>query len=145
MHFPKPVPGLVIRYSYLWLSEYRRGQEEGVKDRPCAIVMAVSDEGSGQVVMVVPITHSPPTDPSLAVEIEPETKRRLGLDDDPSWIVLAEANQFVWPGPDLRLGPSGEPASIVYGQLPRNQFNTIRKKLILALEARLLRVVPRTH
>jgi hypothetical protein len=29
--FPEPVPGLVIRYSYLWAEEHRRGQEEGVK------------------------------------------------------------------------------------------------------------------
>ncbi|RWI14116.1 MAG: hypothetical protein EOQ92_29550 [Mesorhizobium sp.] len=33
MALPTPVPGLVIRYSYLWLAEHRRGQEEGVKDR----------------------------------------------------------------------------------------------------------------
>ena len=36
---PRPVPGLVVRYSYLWLDEHRRGREEGVKDRPCAIVL----------------------------------------------------------------------------------------------------------
>jgi len=42
----------------------------------------------------------------LAVEISHETKRRLGLDDDRSWIVLTEANRFAWPGPDLRPGQS---------------------------------------
>jgi hypothetical protein len=31
---PKPEPGLVIRYSYLWHDEHRQGREEGVKDRP---------------------------------------------------------------------------------------------------------------
>jgi sugar phosphate permease len=38
---PEPIPGLVIRYSYLWHSEYVRGREEGQKDRPCAIVAAI--------------------------------------------------------------------------------------------------------
>ena len=32
--FPVPVPGLVIRYSYLWASEYARGQEEGGQGPP---------------------------------------------------------------------------------------------------------------
>ena len=37
---PLPVPGLVIRYSYLWHSEHLAGREEGTKDRPCAIIAA---------------------------------------------------------------------------------------------------------
>ncbi len=41
MTLPKPVPGLVIRYSYLWYGEHRQGHEEGTKDRPCAIVAAI--------------------------------------------------------------------------------------------------------
>jgi hypothetical protein len=34
-----------------------------------------------------------------------ETKRRLGLDAEQSWIMITEANGFVWPGPDLRPVP----------------------------------------
>lgn len=45
MVFPVPVPGLVIRYSYLWASEHARGQEEEVKDRPCAVVLVTQDDG----------------------------------------------------------------------------------------------------
>ena len=30
------------------------------------------------------------------------TKRRLGLDDARSWIMVTEGNRFAWPGPDLR-------------------------------------------
>ncbi len=97
MTFPRPVPGLVIRYSYLWAAEYARGQEEGVKDRPCAIILATAEH----VVTVLPITHAPPADASMAVEIPPATKRRLGLDSERSWVVLSEANRFIWPGPDL--------------------------------------------
>jgi len=35
---PTPRPGLVIRYSYLWAREHDQGREEGVKDRPCAVL-----------------------------------------------------------------------------------------------------------
>jgi hypothetical protein len=39
-----PAPGLVIRYVYLWSHEWVRGQEEGVKDRPCAIILVTEGE-----------------------------------------------------------------------------------------------------
>ena len=58
---PEPERGLVVRYSYLWHSEAQRGQEEGVKERPCAIVIAVKRAKDGKNrVMVAPITHTPP-------------------------------------------------------------------------------------
>jgi hypothetical protein len=40
--FPDPIAGMVIRYAYLWRSEYERGLEEGLKDRPCAVLLAVT-------------------------------------------------------------------------------------------------------
>jgi hypothetical protein len=102
---PRPEPGLVIRYSYLWLREYREGREEGVKDRPCAVVLAVLDAEGDMRVTVLPITHSIPEDPSVGVEIPVETKKRLGLDAERSWIIVSEGNEFTWPGPDLRPVP----------------------------------------
>lgn len=45
---------------------------------------------------------------------------RLGLDDERSWVVLTEANRFVWPGPDLRPLRFGDAASIAYGPYPRD-------------------------
>lgn len=107
--------------------------------------MVVVDESGDQVVTVLPITHTPPADPALAVEIPHETSRRLGLDDQVSWIVISEANRFVWPGPDLRLGPSGDAASIAFGLLPRALFNAVRDKLSFAIEAELLHIAPRTQ
>ncbi len=62
MSFPKPEPGLVIRYSYLWAREHDEGREEGVKDRPCAIVLATTDQEGETQVVVVPVTHSPHED-----------------------------------------------------------------------------------
>lgn len=145
MSFPEPVPGLVIRYSYLWRDEYQRGQEEGVKDRPCAVVLVTSDEDGERVVTVLPITHTPPRNPALAVEIPQATKHRLGLDDDRSWVVLTEANRFIWPGPDLRFTRPGDLGSVSYGLLPRTLFKQVTGKLVDAIAARSVKVVPRTE
>jgi hypothetical protein len=43
MPLPTPEPGLVVGYAYLWQDEFDRGQEEGTKDRPCAIVLTAID------------------------------------------------------------------------------------------------------
>ena len=145
MPFPDPVPGLVIRYSYLWASEHARGQEEGVKDRPCAVILVTEDDAGERVVTVLPITHSVPADPELAVEIPAAVKRRLRLDDDRSWVVLTEANRFIWPGPDLRPLTPGDPASAAYGPLPHALFEQIRLKFLAALKARRARSVRRTE
>ena len=63
MSVPVPKPGLVIRYAYLWEAEARQGREEGTKDRPCAIVLVVLREGDHPIVRVLPVTHTPPSDP----------------------------------------------------------------------------------
>lgn len=145
LSFPRPAPGLVIRYSFLWWSEFERGQEEGLKDRPCAIVLAAADEGADQLVTVLPITHSPPRDSALAIEIPHATKKRLGLDGERSWVVLTEANEFVWPGPDLRPARPAEPGGAVYGFLPGALFDQIRDRFVALLRTRKARTMPRTE
>lgn len=141
MPLPQPVPGLVIRYSYLWLDEHQRGREEGNKDRPCAIVMAVVGEDGAQVVTVLPITHTPPSRPSLAVEIPQETKQRLGLDSARSWVVLTEANRFTWPGSDLRPQTAGDLDTVIYGLLPRAFYFS----LLSAIKSSAAKIVPRSE
>ena len=145
MPYPSPVPGLVIRYSYLWASEHARGQEEGLKDRPCAVVLVSANKAGDRIVTVLPVTHTPPANARLAVEIPAATKRRLGLDDDRSWVLLTEANRFVWPGPDLRPWQPGDATSVAYGALPYALFETIRLQFIAALKANAARAVPRTE
>ena len=130
MSLPEPYPGLVIRYAYLWRREYEAGRDEGTKDRPCAIVMSVINDDNERVVLVLPITHSSPSNPADAVEIPVQTKNRLGLDADRSWIVITEANEFMWPGPDLRPIPGGDASSIAYGPLPPRLFAHVRDKLL---------------
>jgi len=142
---PDPVPGLVIRYSYLWLDEYRQRREEGTKDRPCAVIVVTTGAEDERVVTVLPVTHAPPVDRDLAIEIPLATKRRLGLDQARSWVVLSEANRFIWPGPDLRPAQRNDPASIAFGLLPYNLFETICQKLLAAIRARRLGIVPRSQ
>jgi hypothetical protein len=128
--FPEPYVGLVIRYSYLWKREFDAGREEGTKDRPCAIVMVVVDEEGDKEVLVLPITHSAPTELADAIEIPAATKSRLGLDGERSWIVITEANEFVWPGPDLRPVPGRDESTIAYGPLPPRFFTHVRDKFL---------------
>jgi hypothetical protein len=141
---PKPRPGLVIGYAYLWALEHRRGAEEGVKDRPCAIVVAKQIVEGREVVTVLPITHRPPDDPRDAVEIPAAVKRSLGLDDQRSWIVVTETNDFLWPGADLRPLPAVSPPRFDYGMLPPRFFAHIRDRLFQAHARRRLSRVPRS-
>ena len=127
---------MVIRYAYLWLDEYKAGREEGLKDRPCAIVAAVRNDDGMQRVLCLPVTHAPPQNPDDAIEIPPAVKRHLGLDDERSWIVVTEANEFVWPGPDLRPIESPENNTFSYGFLPRSVFSRVRSQFLLLLETR---------
>jgi hypothetical protein len=143
--FPEPVPGLVIRYSYLWAEEHKRGREEGVKDRPCAVILITVNEDDERMVTVLPISHFPPAGPDCAVEIPALVKRRLKLDDERSWVMLTEANRFIWPGPDLRPSTPGDSASVGYGPLPFTLFEEIRTRFIAAIRARRASVVPRSE
>jgi hypothetical protein len=136
---------LVIRYSYLWASEADAGHEEGVKDRPCAIILMTRTVENQIRVYALPITHSTPADPSHAIEIPQITKRRLGLDAERSWVVLSEANDFIWPGPDLRPAINGNPESVVYGMLPRNFTSQLRDRFVAVIERRRASIVSRSE
>ena len=140
--------GWIFRYAYLWDRQHREGREEGDKDRPCLVLAVVStDEGGGRIVRVLPITHSPPSDPAGAIEIPTRVKERLRLDDARSWIVLTESNRFHWPGPDLR--PVGSDSGY-YGPLPPQLFAEVRRCFVAIARGEIPtgaphRSVPRTE
>src|SRR3546814_9586059 len=99
MAFPAPQFGSVLSYAYLWHHEYEAGREAGRKNRLCVIVLAIEHpDDRTTMVTVVPITHSPPADPSVAIELPQAVKRHFGLAAERSWVVLHEGNAFVWPG-----------------------------------------------
>lgn len=145
MPLPRPEPGLVISYAYLWRHEHRRGREEGGKARPCAIALATASEADEVVVTVAPITHSPPADSALAVALPAKVKRHLGLDDERSWIMADEVNRFTWPGPDLRPISRADPGRFDYGFLPVDIFDALRRKIVALYNARQLAVTPRSE
>ena len=130
MSLPAPEPGLVISYAYLWRHEHNAGQEEGRKDRPCLIVLSVETASRRQPrVTVAAITHSPPHADAIALEIPPRVKQHLGLDDERSWIILDEVNQFDWPGFDLRPVP-GRTDRFAFGFIPPRLYDMARQKLL---------------
>ena len=63
-------------------------------------------------------------------------KRHLGLDADASWIVLDEANEFVWPGVDLRPTSRAKPGVWTYGVLPRELFEAVQARLRRVIDQR---------
>jgi nucleoside-diphosphate-sugar epimerase len=125
MPIPTPEPGLVISYAYL-ICGIRNTKPDGKKgkDRPGVIVLAVERPANDTtVVVVLPITHTPPAHPASAVEIPAAIKRQLGFDDERSWIVVAEGNEFDWPRYDLR--KIGRSDRYDYGFLPPRFFDQV--------------------
>jgi hypothetical protein len=141
---PEPVPGLVIGYAYLWSEEARQGREEARKDRPCVIVLSVRTVSEQTVVTVAPITHSPPSNTDVAVELPLATKVRLGLDDQPSWIIVDDLNRFVWPGVDLRR-TKRDSQSYAFGLLPASVFQEVRRRVVSLARTGRVTVTPRTE
>jgi len=132
---------MVIRYAYLWADEAARGLEEGRKDRPAAIILVLPTAG-GEEVVVAPITHHPQPD-AVTVPIPVSTARRLGLDDQPQWIVASDLNRFVWPGPDIRPLPGQGVESIVIGDLPAALLANLRATVIGLLQKAESKLTPR--
>ena len=126
-----PQVGAIMSFCYLWRREFEAGLVEGAKARPCLVIAVEPEQGQGSPrpwMTVLPITHRPPQDPATALALPVETKRRLRLDEDASWIVLDEANAFLWPGYDIRSLPGK--AEWLYGYVGRGLFLTVRRNLV---------------
>jgi hypothetical protein len=133
----------VINYAYLWHHEHTAGNEEGRKDRPSVIILSVErDRDGATIVVVLPITHTPPRSRDDAIELPPAVKRHLGLDDDRSWVIITEGNQFVWPGYDIRKIPDKD--GFDYGFIPPRLFDSIRKAFVAHYRSGRGRTIPRS-
>jgi mRNA-degrading endonuclease toxin of MazEF toxin-antitoxin module len=122
---PQPEPGLVISYAYIWARERAVGREEGIKTRPCVIVLKVERVDEREtIVTVAPITHRSPDPQTAALELPAAVKRHLHLDSERSWVILDEINQFTWPGFDLRPLP-GTKTKFDFGLLPPKLYARI--------------------
>lgn len=129
MSLPEPEPGLVISHAYLWRYEHEAGQEEGRKNRPCVIVLAVENNEQGVQATVAPITHRPPEGMTIGVELPLRVKQHLGLDAARSWVIVSEVNQFIWPGYDLRPIPGNE-NRFDFGFIPPGLFEKIKSGML---------------
>jgi hypothetical protein len=125
---PEPKPGLVIRYDYLWNREAAAGRDQG-KDRPACLVAASDPSTNPRFVVILPITHSAPTDDTIAIAIPPRVRQMLGFDDEPCWVIISEHNIDEWPNGGLQPLPrrAGE---FSYGFIPPSLFAQIKTKFL---------------
>jgi hypothetical protein len=107
--------------------------------------MVILNQADRPFVRVLPVTHAPPGDPADALELPAMTKQRLGLDAERSWVVLNEANDFLWPGPDLHFLPGQGPESAVIGRLPPGFMKVLRERLEKQRRQKLIMAVRRTE
>ncbi|MDQ2860765.1 MAG: type II toxin-antitoxin system PemK/MazF family toxin [Pseudomonadota bacterium] len=134
-----PAPGDVLPYGFLWSHQSEAGREDPVKERPCVVVLAVS-EGRNPQVIVAPITsRDPRRQDAIAL-----TAGALGL-DRPSWIVPWELNAFRWPGPDV--GRAARPAGAWWriGALAPNLRRRLRDAVEKALNDRRATIARRSE
>jgi len=141
MSLPEPQIALVISYSYLWHREDAKGETEGRKHRPAAIVAHLTDKDGALHVAVLPITTTEPENMAEALEIPAPERDRIGLPER-SWIICSEYNQFEWPGVDLRPVP-GTADVFAYGLLSREFWAKVKAKMQFLRDGRKLKTIRR--
>ena len=128
MALPEPKPGLVVRYDYLWTHEAAAGCDHG-NDRPTCIVAATDNLVRSRHVVLLPITHTPPTGDTVGIEIPARVKQTIGLDDAPSWVIVSEHSIDEWPNAGLSPVPS-KPGVFAYGFIPPGLFKQIKARFL---------------
>ena len=128
MPLPEPRPGLIVRYDYLWSHEAVAGRDHG-KDRAACLVAASDSLARPRYVVLLPITHTPPSEGATGVEIPAKVKRAIGLDDAPSWVIVSEHNIDEWPNGGLSPAP-GKSGAFAYGFIPPGLFAQIKASFL---------------
>lgn len=96
------------------------------------------------LVYVVPITHSPPDRDGQKLKLPQEIKRRLGLDDEASWVDVTEINAFAWASFDLRPTRRDDPdPTCLYGYLPSRFLAKVQQAIHQNRIESKLKLVPR--
>lgn len=118
----------MIRYDYLWSHEAAAGRDQG-KDRPACLVAASDSTVRPRFVVILPITHSPPDEDTVGIEVPARVRQALGLDDAPSWVIVSEYNVDEWPNGGLAPLP-GRPGVFSYGFIPPRLFAQVKGKFL---------------
>ena len=128
MPLPQPEPGMILRYDYLWSREALQGRQQG-KDRPTCLVAASDGQANPRYVVLLPITHSPPSGDTVGIEIPHAVKKAIGLDNEPSWVIVSEYNVDEWPNAGLSQIP-GKPGAYIYGFMPPKLFRSVKQLFV---------------
>lgn len=141
----EPKPGLIIRFDFLWKEEESAGHTDGLKDRPCAIILTTKPkEGGTRDVVLCPITHSPPQKGESAIEIPAKLARHLKLDDGRSWIKTHQINTVEWEQNRLPFGVvPAHKGQWVFGQLPQSIGKQVFEQVKANIDRKHLRNVRR--
>jgi len=132
---------MVLRYDYLWSREAIQGRQQG-KDRPTCLVAASDSRINPSYVVLLPITHSRPTGDTVGIEIPDKVKKAIGLDDEPSWVIVSDYNIDEWPNAGLSQIP-GKSGVYSYGFLPPSLFATVKSKFTQLVREKRARSVKR--
>ena len=126
-----PNVGDVWNFPFLWKSEKQRGETEGRKHRPCALVLLTKTEPGHQEVVLVPITSQPSEHNPYAVEVPEIEKKRAGLDMHlPLWVIVQEYN-LDYPHSSYYFDPGGR-----IGSLSLQFTKIVQSRLISAIRSR---------
>jgi hypothetical protein len=97
----EPRVGQVVDHHFLWEDDRNAGLSEARKPRPCLII-AVERIERHERVTLLPFTSQPQRRDTNVLPVPNTVAKRIGLDPSrQSWLVLDEANVFIWPGYDL--------------------------------------------
>jgi hypothetical protein len=92
-----PRIGHVLRYPYLWARQALSGETEGRKTRPCAVVLAITNQVGNTELRLCAITTQPPSSSNRAISVPEIERRRAGLDTGIGlWVILDEHNVDVF-------------------------------------------------
>ncbi len=89
-----------------------------------AVIVVANQIADGvRVITVVPITQRKPLPDTAVIETRPALNTHIGVDDLSSWNVVAEVNEFVWPGVDLRPLQRTDLKEYAYSVIPQGFYN----------------------
>jgi hypothetical protein len=125
---PDPKPGLVVGYDYLWLQDAAAGRDQG-KARPACLLAASDASTRPRFVVILPITHLPPSVDTVGIEIPSKVRQAIGLDEESCWVIVSEHNVDERPNAGLEPIP-GQPGIFAYGFVPPRLFAQIKRKFL---------------